>query len=701
MILDIKPELNLSPNELAEKYSYLVDESKFTFMQQYNLIVNLGTRFNINFTNEQIIFILTSKYNLLCDACPGAGKTTTAKFSILHKHYVFNMHMFRILYIVYNRQAKEEFSNSFEDLQATLNNMKNTSLHINDKPNISTMHSLAKEWVTEYCYELGYTRDQIKGAIIENVDEIFNNILSDNHAELFELATNYDVRSLIQYYNYSKECDLDLYTIPEEELKANRYYPKMIPLEVVQNVFDKYDEYKLVNIKVDFTDLLTKFYKLLSTNEAVLTRLKANYEYIIVDEFQDATALFLNIFKLLSTNDNIKVMGDIDQCLYNFRGAESQNMLEFKNIFPNGLTTTLSVNMRCPNRIVSLANTIISNNTMRYDKMMTGTFDEHELVILPILSKASFMHTLITKIKSVPTTEQGDIGILYRNSRTSSYIVTYLALKENIPFKVNSGMRLFGDMLSKSLLTLFNYASMPNKDFLKQLYRYTPLNKVEALEVYKTCDTLEDFLPQCPFNSLRNSIEDLIEFRELARQYYSSNCCSKVLANIYLYYINFINQSMAKKGENVDNELYSLITEFFVSDTFSVYQILTKIAELTSTQESRFAIKLSTIHSAKGTEYKYVILPDVDRNFPNMYSIQDSSEANIRQYLEEEIRALYVGVTRTKYSLTVFTSNSVFTELFEEHDTLLSEPLAIEDLNFFDDLETADEQLLKGYNEVN
>lgn len=671
--LDVLPNLNsMTLEEVATLYSGWSIVEDFTMLEQMKIMRSIGNNFKIKLTNEQLLFICISGKTVLSDSGPGSGKTTCSKFALIHTHLFLKVDLGNALVLMFTGEAALEYARGIEHIIDGLNATKKKMFQIRFKPTVKTLHALARSWIREYKYLLGFDSVTIENVLLENSAAVFSEILADDFEELDLSLPNEVKKKLQMFYNYHKEMNIDLKSVSESEIRDSRYYPsKQLPLSKVIEVYDAYDKYKLIKQKYDFTDFILKFEQLLDTRPDIVERLSRAYRVVFVDEYQDMSLSFIRILKkLIHANTHVKFMGDSDQTLFDFRGSEAKNMLEFKDSYDNGVVTSLTFNMRCPAKVVELSNMVINTNQLRYDKQLYGIEKPYSIVTEKYNSRNDVVNSIVDTLKSMSKAEYKDVMLLYRNSRTSALLTTRLLLETNIPFTVISGARPFGDLLSRSILTYLQFVFDENtKDILKTLNRFTPLSKDQAKDVFLEYENLREYFESIsPNTRLHSTIQTMFDVRARALKYEPSTCIRPIVDNIRLYYLNFLNSKMLESGEVLDDELFEIIEQFFLDPELSCIQVQSKLVEyMDKAKALQGGVRLATIHTAKGLEAKYIYMLDLDRNFPSKKGLDENlTEEQAQMFLEEEVRVFYVGMTRTKYLLHVYHNESPFYSFFEK-----------------------------------
>ena len=675
--LDVLPNLNSLPlEEVAELYSGWSVVEKFSMLDQFKTMKQLGRMFKIDLTNEQLLFICISGKTVLSDSGPGAGKTTCSKFALIHAHIFLGVDLGNALVLMFTGGAAEEYARGIDYIINGLNATKKKMFQIRFKPTVKTLHALARAWIREYKFELGFDSVTIENILLEDPNAVFNEIMSEDFEEL-DLTLPNEVKKKIQlFYNYHKETGIDLNTVSEIELKKSRYYPsKQLDLSVLIDIYNAYDRYKAIKNKYDFTDFILKFEHLLDTRADIVARLSRAYRVVFVDEYQDMSLSFIRILKKLIHEDtHAKFMGDSDQTLFDFRGSEAKNMLEFKEAYNNGVVTSLTLNMRCPAKIVELSNLVINTNHLRYDKQLYGFEKPYSIITEKYNSRNDVVNSMLDILHNTPPSKYKDMMLLYRNSRTSALLTTRLLFETNIPFTVISGARPFGDLLSRSILTFLTFVFDENTpDILKQLNRFTPLSKDQAKDVFLDYSNLREYYESVsPNTRLHGTLKTMFEVRDQALRYERSTCLKPIVDNIRLYYLNFLNSKMLESGEVLDDELFEIIEQFFLDPELSCMQIQKKLVEyMDKAKALSGGVRLATIHTAKGLEAEEIHMLDLDRNFPSKKGLDENlTEEQAQMFLEEEVRVFYVGITRTKKVLHVYHNESPFYSFFEKIDSI-------------------------------
>ena len=449
----------------------------------------------------------------------------------------------------------------------------------------------------------------------------------------------------------------------KNELLDSQSYAKFASNEYENNVteiFSRYERKTKVNNSVDFDDLLILPIKLFRQHPEVLKEYQERFQYILVDEYQDTNEAQYILIKMLSSKyRNICVVGDIDQSIYGFRGANYRNILNFEKDYPKAKIVKLEENYRSTGNILNVANDIIKNNKKRKEKIL-WTKNENGLKIkyhraYDEKDEAHYVSSEIKKllVKEVPKSE---IAILYRTNAQSRNMEEEW-LSENIPYKVIGSFYFYNRKEIKDLISYLKLIYNSNDDVSLMRVINEPKRQIgpktienlalkaadKGISMYEAIDSgkelgfkllIEDIKRQSEDLSL-TEIVDLVLDKSGMRQSLEKE--KTIEAEVRL--------------ENLEE--FKSITKNFEENNgvISLEEFLLEIALVSDVEEHKNntdVITLMTVHSAKGLEFSYVFIIGLEEGlFPHFNSISDNEE------LEEERRLCYVAVTRAKKSLTL------------------------------------------------
>ena len=439
--------------------------------------------------------------------------------------------------------------------------------------------------------------------------------------------------------------------------------------EQIADIYKIYQKRLHENNAIDFDDIINFTIKILMENPDVLEYYSEKFKYVLVDEYQDTNkAQFTLVTLFASKYGNITVVGDNDQGIYSFRGADISNILNFEKDFPGTEIIKLEQNYRCTGSILNAANAVIKNNETKYAKKLWTRNEEGDKPFVyrgdTEYDEANFICNKIEALKSMEYYKYSNFAVLYRMNSQSRVIEQVLA-REQIPYKVIGGLKFFerkeikdiiaylrliqntNDNLSLTRIinepkrgigntSLANVEQIANNDgismyeVIKKSAEYG-LNRVYAnsQEFISTIEELKD-----KKNSLK--ISDLVK-QTLQKTGYLSSLKNEnsVEAESRIQNLDeFLTMAMEFEDEMADNSL----EEFLEGITLST--------DLDNMEESEETVTLMTLHSAKGLEFPIVFLVGMEEGiFPGYKTISEPKE------LEEERRLAYVGITRAKEKL--------------------------------------------------
>lgn len=427
---------------------------------------------------------------------------------------------------------------------------------------------------------------------------------------------------------------------------------------------------------MDFDDLLYKTNVLLRDHPDVLHKYQHRFQYILVDEYQDTNySQYLIVKKLAALNENLCIVGDDAQSIYGFRGANIQNILNFKNDYPDYKMFKLEQNYRSTQNIVKAANSIIVNNKDQIKKEVWTDNDKGEQIkVLRTLSDGEEGRQVASALfdakmsKQVPNKE---FAILYRTNAQSRAMEEALR-KMDIPYKIYGGLSFYQRKEIKDLISYFRLCVNPSdEEALKRVINYpargigkTTIEKVVVAagakekslwEVIKDPDAAELSVNAGTKTKLRDFVTMIESFKVMmatADAYDLAHHIAKSSGILKEHYADKTPEGISRY-ENLQ-ELLNGIKEFADkanaegADDVSLGAFLQDVALLTDADEEKNedVVSLMTIHSAKGLEFEYVFVTGLEENlFPSQLSLGSRPE------LEEERRLFYVAVTRAKTKL--------------------------------------------------
>ncbi len=586
---------------------------------------------------------------MLVIAGPGSGKTTVIVKRAHNLVLKYGVNPENILVITFTKAAaknmKERYLSLCNDLGSGIT--------------FCTLHSLFFRILRTFS---NFTVDNL---ISESLQfECIDNIIKRFKLEI-ENKTDFIKQSLLLISGIKTGA------IKKEELK-NAEYSKYSTL-----IYEEYQSYLKSERLLDFDDLMLYCYRLLLSNEESISYCRNKFKYILVDEFQDICTLQYKIIRLLAHPlNNVFAVGDDDQSIYSFRGANPSIMLNFERDFKNAGLITLDTNYRSGGLIVKLSNKLIEHNKERYDKSISaGNLSKSYAKIVKVDNQNSQNRYIIDKIKNMIKDgyNYDDFAILARTNKETESLISEL-IRNNIAFSSRErASNIFNGLVALDILAYFHlaYSYKINKTVershlirvMNKPLRYIKREWLKAATVDLAELKRSVMLKEWVFYNIASLIDSL---RELSLLKPAS--AIEYILNVINYREYLIKHS--KENNLSFDELYEQALELKeLFDKFSTFEEIflfvddytKKLAEIKDDFNSKNSVTISTFHSAKGLEFKNVFIVNcIDGNIP--YSKNKPSIGKIKlnkKTLEEERRLFYVSLTRAIDSLFLIVPKSV------------------------------------------
>lgn len=439
----------------------------------------------------------------------------------------------------------------------------------------------------------------------------------------------------------------------------------------VADIYSRYEQKLQLNNALDFDDLLMLSIKLLQENKEVREKYQDRFDYLLVDEYQDTNhAQYLLTKFLAAKHRNICVVGDADQSIYGWRGADIQNILDFEKDYPDAKVIKLEQNYRSTQIILDAANAVIENNTGRKPKnLWTENKSGADIIYFQAVDERDEARFVIEQLQNLQRTENkklGDMAILYRTN-TQSRIFEEMLIKSGISYNMVGGLKfyerkeikdiiaylrvIFNPADSLSLLRIINVPKRGIGDAsLAKIQAYAAANNVSLFEAVSNAVAIDGLSSR--FVSKLDDLAGIIfELMNLASEAPVEDLIDRVLRDTG-YLEELENERTPQAQSRIDNlhELISVAQEFAASEeennleNFLAHVAL--VSDIDDTELGEDAITLMTLHSSKGLEFPVVFLVGMEEGlFPHARTLMDETE------IEEERRLCYVGITRAKEKL--------------------------------------------------
>ena len=436
--------------------------------------------------------------------------------------------------------------------------------------------------------------------------------------------------------------------------------------EKIAEVYELYQKRLKENNAIDFDDIINYAIKILVENPDILEYYSNKFKYVLVDEYQDTNkAQFTLITLFASKHGNITVVGDNDQGIYSFRGADITNILNFEKDFPGTKIIKLEQNYRCTGNILKAANAVIKNNEVKYKKEL---WTQNEEGNLPRVYQAeneydegTYIVEQIEHLKREEYYKYSDFAVLYRMN-TQSRAIEDILRRENIPYKIVGGLKFYERKEIKDIIAYLRLIQNSSDNLsLRRIINEpkrgigkTSLDKIEQIAIqeeksmYEVIKNAESYgLNRVYLNSREfiNAIEELkqekekLSISELIKETLKKTGYTKALEDENSIEaenrIENLNEFLTVAIEFEEEEAENTLSEFLEGITLS--------SDIDNLEEQEESVTLMTLHSAKGLEFPVVFLVGMEEGiFPGYKSISEPKE------LEEERRLCYVGITRAK-----------------------------------------------------
>lgn len=573
----------------------------------------------------------------------GTGKTRVITYKIAYLLEKLGIAPNAILAVTFTNKAAKEMKERIAKI----------SLFYTNVP-ILTFHGFCAWLLRQDIKQLNLNYDSNFNIIdIPDKTSIIKSIIKDSKLKLDKQEVNFITKLISKWKNEQTE---------ENEVLGNNGDDQK---RMFFKVYQKYNEHLIKNNLLDFDDLLILTAKLLTINPQVLAKWQAKFSYILVDEFQDTNDLQFQIIKLLvAKHQNLTVVGDPDQTIYSFRGANSNLIINFDRFFKNSKTYILDQNYRSSQEILNLANDLIAYNPIHIKKnLFTNNESGPKPVLFQANSSSSEAMWISNKIKELLETKKvnlHEIAILYRANHLSRELEQAL-IQNNIDYRIFGGLKFFERKEIKDVLAFIKVLILNDQLSTTRILNLTPnigmitINKInEQASKYNLLPMVylyENKLFQK--KEVQQLITILLDIKENLNNYKNiADLVSDILEKTgYLKWledrfeedrIENISQLLAQIREIDKNRQEELFNERVISylQEISLYTSHDEIDEISD------KVNLMTVHNAKGLEFSFVFVYGLNEGiFP-------SHKAYEQEWgIEEERRIFYVAITRAKKEL--------------------------------------------------
>ena len=593
---------------------------------------------------------------LLILAGAGSGKTRVLTHRIAHLIADKGVNPFNILAITFTNKAAQEMRERVDKLTGA----DGMSVWV------ATFHSTCVRILRRYIDRLGYDN---RFTIYDSDDQ--KTLMKEICRKLNIDTKKYKERSLLAQISHAKD---EMITPDEMEMNAGGDFNQ----KKVAQVYREYQAALKSNNALDFDDLLVKTVELFQNCGDVLESYQEKFRYIMVDEYQDTNTVQFKFVSLLAARyGNLCVVGDDDQSIYKFRGANIGNILGFERVFPDAKVIRLEQNYRSTKNILNAANEVIANNAARKEKRLWTENPEGEKLhfrqFMNGFEEAEYVIGDIAKKKREHLADYRECAILYRTN-AQSRLFEEKCLKANIPYKIVGGINFYARKEIKDLLCYLKMIDNSADDLAVRRILNVPKRGIGATTVGRVQD-YADYMNVSFYDALRvaeevpsigrslNKIEGFVTFIQSLKSKAQAYSVTEILEEV-IDLTGYVDELKAEdteesraRIENIDELISKTVSyeeamkaEGREATLSGFLEEIALIADIDTVDPDQDYVLLMTLHSAKGPEFPYVYLAGMeDGMFPSSMCIFSDDPTD----MEEERRLCYVGITRAMKELTL------------------------------------------------
>ena len=618
-----------------------------------------------NLNNEQINAVQTTSGPMLILAGAGSGKTKvlTTRVAYMIENGV---KPWNILAVTFTNKAAKEMK---ERIGKIIGEDKVKSMWI------GTFHGICgrilRENIEKYNSSIGKKLDK-NFTIYDDSDtnQIITRIVKKMNLDEKIYAAKLVKSVISNAKNKMQNADM-LYRI------ARDYKGQKIAL-----IYEEYDKALISNNAIDFDDMLMLTVRLLEQNEEIRQKYYEKFEHILVDEYQDTNLAQYQLVNMLYSNfkseipseRSLCVVGDVDQSIYSWRGADFKIILNFQHDYKNTKLIKLEQNYRSTSNILNAANAVIENNEQRVEKVLYSNLGEGEKLSYYIAADENDEANYIARnIKKNSYGNYGQFAVLYRTNNQSRAIEE-ACMASGIPYRIYGGIKFYDRAEVKDILAylklinntedsqcLRRIINVPKRGIgdttLKYLSDFASERDISLYDAIKISDECEN-LSAKTCSKLKSFAQLIYNFTQAVNSYSLKDFMSLLIEKIdYLSYLQDTYKDSDEYNDHKGNlqELVNVAEEFEPEnqdDKLSEFlQQVALVSDLDSMNEESNNVTLMTLHAAKGLEFPTVFIAGLDEGiFPSQRTLQTPSE------IEEERRLMYVGITRAKEKLYLVSS---------------------------------------------
>ncbi|MBS7578031.1 MULTISPECIES: DNA helicase PcrA [unclassified Enterococcus] len=606
---------------------------------------------------EQAEAVKTTEGPLLIMAGAGSGKTRVLTHRIAYLIEEKAVNPWNILAITFTNKAAKEMKNRVEQLIGPKDVW------------ISTFHAMCVRILRRDGDKIGYNRNF---TIIDPGEQrtLMNRILKELDLD----PKKWSARNILATISNAKN---DLLTADGYQAQAGTMYH-----EIVAKCYQKYQKYLRQNESMDFDDLIMNTIRLFDEDQEALLYYQGKFQYIHVDEYQDTNHAQYTLVKQLAKRfKNICVVGDADQSIYGWRGADMSNILEFEKDYPKTKVILLEENYRSTKNILAAANNVIENNiNRRPKKLWTQNQTGEKIIYYRAQSEREEAEFIVSQIQLLQEAGKSlnDFAVLYRTN-AQSRIIEEIFLKSNISYTMVGGQKFYDRKEIKDVIAYLNILANPSDSISFERVINSPKRGVGGVSLAKMRE-YADIYGQSMLETAANAIMAGLKGKTATAVSQFAMLIAELMADLDQLSITEIvekvldqsgylqdlkNQNNLESQTRLENiqEFLTVTQNFDKTDDGSdasgqdklarFLNDLALVSDLDEVEESAQQVTLMTLHAAKGLEFSIVFLIGMEEGiFPLSRASEDESE------LEEERRLAYVGITRAEQRLYLTNASS-------------------------------------------
>ena len=610
--------------------------------------------FENSLNDQQLIAVNCNEGNKLVLAGAGSGKTRVLTYRIAKLIQDFNVRPSDVLALTFTNKASREMKDRIESI------LKISSQGLW----FGTFHGICRRILKIHWREAELSE---RFTILDSQDQLrlIKRILKANNYD----EKLYDPKSIQSFINRKKDNGQRSNNISDKDD------------EVYVAIFKEYEIILKQTMSVDFADLILKTYELFRSHTQILNYYTKRFKHIMVDEFQDTNLLQFKLLKLLNNDTgSLYAVGDDDQSIYGWRGALSKNIKSFTDQFTDVEIFKLEQNYRSTNKILKVANSLISHNKNRLGKELWTASERGETVkIFEAYNNDEESSFIVDKIKMLERDgyKKSEIAILYRNNFLSRRLEEELNGR-GIPYVIYGGFRFFERSEIKDMIAYLRVIVNPDDDSAFERTINNPprgigqktidiirkFAKADNRSLWKTIKSFQNQNNEEISSRVKTSLTNYISLIEIISNEINDLSLDEILIKIYKesklksYYSEQKGEEAISKQENIE-ELF-ITAENFIKNNYDSENIIDDFLDNAALEAGDYQSKLDndpvqlmTIHSAKGLEFPVVFLTGLEEGiFPN------ENRKSGEDFLEEERRLCYVAITRAMKSLYITFANA-------------------------------------------